>query len=361
MSLQVLPMKNNAFDHWSFKHSRAGVAYNVTLILLFSAFQYVWLNNPLLDTFRELLSPYIIIYAHAMHVQIFATVILILGKNIVQQTTAIKILEEIGRARESLGGVRNILRGKHWTTSRVKIVAVAYSSTYLLGAILLATNAVRNANFVDPLFIFAKLVHLYLIDAFVVQYVFVLLLIETSFRLINDHLVECVEVSLAGIFEIKGINPHLVLKLREVHLVLVKVAEDVSGFYSLPILMCVSLYFASMARICYNFLGAFVFLSADVPNSVLVISLMYLLKDMIMLVLLTTAVDSTVRESKRTNCVVSSLMNRVSGVEHQDVVRQWNKNMDWVPVRADGNRYIGFTLMIFAFFHHYRIDSSNNL
>lgn len=244
MKMNVSVMKNTEKPDVFFTHTKGDVFYNIILIVTLLIFEYVYI----LDTYQFYNLSHLNNFERTLEnirwAFVYLSLIIIIIKYCVQKAKATRLINEILSLEKSL----IIFNKKEYykQKSLACCVTLICLTNITMQAVIIVTNETElyRGEYYFMFKYFPALINNYLI----IQYTILLKLLNRIFKAVNNnfHLI---------LNEVQSENEIILgnnfSRLHNLHFSVCKLSEELSDFYSQPILFCVLYMFISF--ILYSF------------------------------------------------------------------------------------------------------------
>ncbi|NP_001177449.1 gustatory receptor 30 [Nasonia vitripennis] len=310
----------------TFTRSKTGIAYNAALISLITIvtnylieFQ---INHNMYKNFYDKLD---IGYAALISV----TAVLILVKFSFQQEKTLTIANELNEIRDSLSLNDCSVDGKGHALRR--FIVLVFLAHFLFLTILFSTSYVLNNTTINIVRTTLNYIAIYLsnfiMHSMMLQYSIILKLIEHLSRGINDDLVEFSRPpqglnSLTFTKKTTSQRVGQLANLRKNFSSLCKVSQDVSEFYSWPMLLCLSCNFIAFVRAAFYIAMPIVHGTDAFTANIYVRCCCYISHNAFSLIILTKSVTASMTENRKTREIVNDC---IENCDDQEILKKLEK------------------------------------
>lgn len=252
--------KRNASTLYIFKYSKLGIVYNVILVILKIASNYVTIPRIIKVSFGK--STNITICFMFMEA-VYGTLVtcMILLSYCVNQKTLVRIMNRLTDVERDLDHLYRL----HPSLQRQCIMRFLIVICILEGCFMLIVFITEYISFPDnPILWTIDMVPIFHVGWYMIQYSFLVITIQADFTDVNRAIQKLSDIAIfdlqsQAVYEIR----HVVIsdttipplqQLRNIHRNLCDISEDVSNFYSVPILFCFALIFGLLVYYGYYFI-----------------------------------------------------------------------------------------------------------
>lgn len=298
ITMTVKRLENRNIDFLLLKTSKTGLIYNITLIFLMIILNYFNKNFLYLNTYAEETKFENLI--NAVHtVFTIITFIFILSKYCLMQNFIIKISCDIIKIYNLLTGIINYQRDD----SAFSVLFVA--KNFLLNFLAWAITVVTTHRLTFDLTIYDSLIQLchFVILSIVIQYCFVLKIINYLFKTVNLSILDiskkcspAVKINLISKSCHSQEELEKIYTLQQSYTLLTKVSENISKFYSIPMLLFSSNTFLTLIICGYYLIRPIALRKCHMSYITLINTFMYEIFYVVPLINLTTLASNVVKE-----------------------------------------------------------------
>ncbi|RLZ02190.1 Gustatory receptor 5 [Cephus cinctus] len=299
-----------------FVYSRFGTMYNVLLTCFLLVMNYLSIPSIYSESYSNTTPLIRVIVAAQAAGGIFVMITAILVYT-VKQKTALRIAGKITQMDHVLLKMDDIF----WDDFSIWLFLLFLGSIALWINHLVLEVIAFDENMIP---LFSVTVPSFIVYWLVLQYTFVLILIERRFRIINQALralipksnlmTDCYPGIPLNLPEYILVNNSTIRSIKKLHMAyttLCEVCLEVSEYYGVSILLAISYYFYSLVYNAYSILGPFVVSREQIKLFILLDSISWLIILVFPIAVLTWSVTKTVSEAKRTSDVVHELLHSV--------------------------------------------------
>ncbi|XP_012539968.2 putative gustatory receptor 28a isoform X2 [Monomorium pharaonis] len=184
------------------------------------------------------------------------------------------------------------------------------------------------------------------------QYFLLVTVIQANFADLNQAIQNFIRVSTSDFqpqsfyqtrrVVVSNFTVHQLLQLRDIHCHLCKISEDVSNFYSLPVLFGLSFLFLTLIYNCYYLLSPLLMTDDILEYETLSNTIIWLLFLLYPISLLTNRITKILNEMGKTGNEVHSLLSCAVGKETKSELKQFSLQLLHRKIQFTANGY--FTL-----------------
>ncbi|KAK0167780.1 hypothetical protein PV327_001644 [Microctonus hyperodae] len=157
----------------------------------------------------------------------------------------------------------------------------------------------------------------FFIGSMIIQYTLIIIFMKNKFRYLNELLLSSenpikqlqVDSSVNNIrasLENKLLNDFKII--RKAQRVLYEVSWDLIEFYSLPVLLAIAIAFIQLVYHCYFFVSPLLKTSEFPPPVIIINDIMWIMKDVFPIIVLTTTISQFIIEMQRTSQIIYKIM-----------------------------------------------------
>lgn len=292
MTASKVASTNNTTNHfWSFSRSKSTIVYNVSFILLFV------MSNIYIMTFfcsGTYLVNFDAIADCGQTTIVLLVGLFILAKSCVSSDSLIVIANSISRITESLLSLSstNIQKNNEVSWEIKKMFMINFTIwTVLFASIVMDFNTL--SLYTIMVYFSNFFVHL-----LATQYSVILKFIKYDFKILNENLIEFGREDPTIIRSTTGTKSKLdrLLRLQKLHESLSATSQDVSNFYSYPMLVCILEVFIILILVCYYLAKPMIIQNNNLTAAMLIRCFWYGFVYVVLLVTLTKCVTATIDE-----------------------------------------------------------------
>ena len=289
MTLDTTFLNSDGNRIWKIRPSRVGVIYNIflfTLILATNSFSIIsqyssdFMNRTVFERVTDAMADGFTLFTSLSIVATF----------LIHRDRLLSISNRLSEANELSITIDQTIYNKQnkLPSTLTKIFAL----NTLIWLIMLLSSTINDIGMI--LYFFSAYLVINIVHSLVLQYAVIVKLLQHLFKVVNENLSNIARESKWDLYSTLRIER--LMRLRKLHLSLSKLAQDLSDFYSAPILFCITDTFIVFTSIGYYFVKPLVIGKYELPLSMFFHVLGYGMVFAMQLVVLTKCVGATIAE-----------------------------------------------------------------
>ena len=289
ITLDTTFLKSNGNRIWMFSASRVGIIYNIFLFILILVTNSISIINQYSSDFMNR-----IVFERVTDVMadVFTlfTSLSIVATFLIQRDRFLSIINRLSKANRLLITIdRTTYNEQNKLPSTLSKIFV---SNTLIWLVMIFSSPAYDIT--AALHFFSSYMVINIIDSFALQYSVNLKVLQLLFKVVNENLSNYARESKWNLYSAPRIDR--LMRLRKLHMSLSKLAQNLSDFYSAPILLCVADSFIVLTLISNYFIKPLVIGKNELPFPIFFHVLGYGMVFAMQLVVLTKCVGATIAE-----------------------------------------------------------------
>ncbi|KAL0107952.1 hypothetical protein PUN28_014895 [Cardiocondyla obscurior] len=330
---------------YTFQYSECGIVYNVALSSLMIGSNYFSIPFRLYGDYenRSNLTVSIEVLQTVLGTLVICAILLAYS---IDQRSLVRLANQLIEIEHEINRLCCMYRPLRRQRVLCNLAVVCVLNVCLIIVLLITENLAWGAG---PISWLSDILPTFHVGWMLIQYFMLVTIIQANFAYVNQAIQNLTRVSTPDLrpqslyqtrrVVVSNSTVHQLLQLRDMHCHLCEISEDISNFYSLPVLFGITFLFLTLIYNGYFFISPLLTADEMLEYKALINTIIWLLTLIYPISLLTNIITKILKEIGKTGSMLHNLLSYAIGKETKSELKQFSLQLLHRKIQFTANGY----------------------